>query len=670
MNAHREPSAWFQALPVAAALVDPGDGRLLQANPQFAALFGAVAAPAAPQGFDALAKDSGELAALRNQVAAGGRPKDREVDCRCRAADGSSLRILVCLARTNAQDAEAPLIAVFADVTERGERKRELAEMARFPEMNPAPVLRFDLSGAVALANGAARRLFGGEDLLGRRWPDLCPEIDEVLWQRILSEPYPPTVEARFGERCILFTHVRTESGESVFAFGAETTAFRNAERTLTRNAAELKEIARFPDMNPGPVIRTDTGGSILLANAAARTVFGELDGNCWLDICPGLGADAWQGILASEQVVPVEARVGDADFVFAHRSDARSGLVFVFGADVTRQKQTERALRQAEKMATLGTLAAGVAHELNNPAAATRRAADQLRDAFSRLDDAHILRDRVAFTPAQQDAVVALDRAARDAAGRSDDLDAMARSDAEAAVEEWLESRDVPRPWELASNLVRAGMYGAELDKAARDLEGDALTAALAWVGAAFPVYSLAVEIGQGSGRISEIVSAMKSYSYLGQAPVQEVDLREGLDSTLVILRSKLKEGVTVHREYSESLPRVPAWGSELNQVWTNLIDNAVDAMNASGALTIRTREEEPWAVVEIEDSGPGIEADVLPRIFDPFFTTKAPGKGMGLGLSTTYSIVTEKHKGRIAVDSRPGFTRFTVKLPLRAGA
>ena len=236
--------------------------------------------------------------------------------------------------------------------------------------------------------------------------------------------------------------------------------------------------------------------------------------------------------------------------------------------------------------MATLGTLAAGVAHELNNPAAATRRAADQLRDAFSRLDDAHALRDRVAFTPAQQEAVVAMERAARDAAGRPDDLDAMSRSDAEEAAEEWLEARGVPRPWELAPNLVNAGLFGAELERSTLGLEGDALAAALAWVGAALPVYSLATEIGQGSARISEIVGAMKSYSYLGQAPVQEVDLREGIDSTLVILRSKLKGGIAVHREYSEALPRVRAWGSELNQVWTNLIDNAVDAMDGNGTL------------------------------------------------------------------------------------
>ncbi len=169
-----------------------------------------------------------------------------------------------------------------------------------------------------------------------------------------------------------------------------------------------------------------------------------------------------------------------------------------------------------------------------------------------------------------------------------------------------------------------------------------------------------------QGSSRISEIVRALKSYSYLGQAPILEVDLHEGLDNTLVILRSKLKAGVAVHREYAPDLPHIMAYGSELNQVWTNLIDNAADAMNGHGNIAIRTRRDGEWVVVDIEDDGPGIPEGIQGRIFDPFFTTKAPGKGTGLGLSMSYGIVVEKHKGRISLESRPGMTRFTVMLPM----
>ena len=188
-----------------------------------------------------------------------------------------------------------------------------------------------------------------------------------------------------------------------------------------------------------------------------------------------------------------------------------------------------------------------------------------------------------------------------------------------------------------------------------------------LTWLSRVFPVYILTNEIHQGAGRISEIVGALKSYSFLGQAPIQAVDLRMGLDNTLVILRNKMKKGVTVQREYDETLAPVEAYGSELNQVWTNLLDNAVDAMKGSGTITIRTRCEDGCAVVEIEDDGPGIPPEVQPRVFEPFYTTKEPGKGTGLGLATTQTIVEKKHRGQIAVRSQPGRTVFTVRLPMQ---
>jgi signal transduction histidine kinase len=191
------------------------------------------------------------------------------------------------------------------------------------------------------------------------------------------------------------------------------------------------------------------------------------------------------------------------------------------------------------------------------------------------------------------------------------------------------------------------------------------ALGAVVEWAARVFPVHALIYEIAEGSARISEIVVALKSYVYLGQAPLVAVDIHEGLDNTLVILRGKLRDGVNVHREYCTDMPKVPAYGSELNQVWTNLLDNAIDAMGGHGNITIRTRHEDGFAVVEIEDDGPGIPADVQARVFDPFFTTKAPGQGTGLGLSTSHAIVVDKHKGAMRVESRPGQTRFIVSLP-----
>ena len=174
--------------------------------------------------------------------------------------------------------------------------------------------------------------------------------------------------------------------------------------------------------------------------------------------------------------------------------------------------------------------------------------------------------------------------------------------------------------------------------------------------------------EIGQGAGRIAEIVKALKTYSYMDQAPIQSVDVHEGLDNTLVMLRSKLKDGVTVRREYKEDLPRIQAYGSELNQVWTNIIDNAVDAMNSRGELVLRTRQEDQWVVVEIEDNGPGIPDDVQSNIFDPFFTTKSPGEGTGLGLNISHNIIVQKHEGQIGVRSVPGKTCFEVRLPINS--
>ncbi len=329
-----------------------------------------------------------------------------------------------------------------------------------------------------------------------------------------------------------------------------------------------------------------------------------------------------------------------------------------------------EMLLRQSQRLASLGTLAAGIAHELNNPAAATRRAAGQLRDAFANLEKAHIQLDAASLTPAGRGMLQSLERQARERALSQSDLDAITRSDREAAVEEWLDERGVANPWKLAPPLVGLGLDPPALMRLASVFQGETLDAALAWIASLFPVYSLLNEIGHGSSRISEIVGALKSYSYLGQAPAQAVNLHEGIDNTLVILRNKLKAGVSVRREYGADVPAVQGYGSELNQVWTNLLDNAADALGGKGQIIIRTRREDGWAVVEIEDDGPGIAEENLPRIFDPFFTTKAPGKGTGLGLSTSYGIVTEKHKGEIRVESRPGCTRFTVRLPIEPAA
>jgi len=575
--------------------------------------------------------------------------------------DGSRATVLASLASIRlGREVEAFCLAMY-DVSTLRRSEKALAEQATFPEMNPGPVCRMDRSGIILLVNTAARNLFGDTELLGKCWLDVCPGPIAETWPRILSGETIPPLEGNVRGLWVSFAHVRSSSGTYIHAYGTDITERRRVEN-------EIKEMARFPEMNPGPVVRTGLEGTMLLANAAARAVFGgNLVGRGWRETCPGMDARLWERILAAEAVVPVELRVGERDFIFSHRREPGGNLVFIFGADVTAQKKAERALRQAEKMATLGTLSAGVAHELNNPAAAARRAADQLTDAFGRFEDAERSLSRVPLSMTAQEALEGFRERARAQAQRRTFFDSLERSDREAAAEGWLEGRGIRDPAAIAPALVDLGLNVQALDAFAGQVGGDALMPALAWAASAAPVYALVQEIGHASARISEIVKALSSYSYLGQAPVQMVDLREGLDSTLVMLGNKLRSGITVRREYSDLVPRVPAYGSELNQVWTNLLDNAADALGGKGEITIRTGVEGEWAVVHIEDNGPGIPESIQPRIFDPFFTTKEPGKGTGLGLSMSHGIIAEKHGGDIRVESRPGFTRFTVRLPIQ---
>jgi signal transduction histidine kinase len=322
--------------------------------------------------------------------------------------------------------------------------------------------------------------------------------------------------------------------------------------------------------------------------------------------------------------------------------------------------------LRDSEKLATLGRLSAGLAHELNNPAAASQRGAELLRTEIDRLADTQRRLGETQMTEEQRDSVSRLTSTTLELARQPSSLDPLAQSDLESELEAWLRDRGVPDEWDVAHSLATIGLDSATVAELTTGLDDHHLPLVVSSLSTTYATQALLEEISEGTRRISEIVRALKSYTYLDQGPVQAVDVHEGLDNTLVILRSRLKEGVVIRREYDRSLPAIHAHGSELNQVWTNIIDNAIAAMDGAGELSLRTYRDGDWYAVDIMDSGPGIDGEIQSRLFDPFFTTKPQGEGTGLGLSISRNIVERKHGGRIEVSSVPGRTVFSVRLPI----
>jgi signal transduction histidine kinase len=332
------------------------------------------------------------------------------------------------------------------------------------------------------------------------------------------------------------------------------------------------------------------------------------------------------------------------------------------------RLRSTESMLIQSEKMAALGTLAAGLAHELNNPAAAIQRSAAQLRNTLAERERLAAELSALDNEPQQRETLSALQEQLVQRTAAPTPSDPLSLSDRESELQEWLEDHGIEeQAWELAPVLVSSGWDRAGLERLSEQFSTAQLGVVLRWLAAGSSVYGLLDEVGASAESISEIVKAVKTYSYLDQAPIQNVDLKESLENTLVILRPKIKGGISVTRDYADDVPLVEAYGSELNQVWTNIIDNAIDAMHGQGELLLRTYKENGTVAVEIVDNGPGIPPDLRRRIFEPFFTTKEPGVGTGLGLHIAYNIVVHKHHGRIEVTSRTGETCFRVVLPVR---
>jgi signal transduction histidine kinase len=324
--------------------------------------------------------------------------------------------------------------------------------------------------------------------------------------------------------------------------------------------------------------------------------------------------------------------------------------------------RMMEALSRQREALVALGTLAAGLAHELNNPASAATRAVDALEATYDALSESLV---RLAERRLSGDQFRTIEALRRELDALPTGADPLSVTDREEALVEWLDVHEVPESWRIAPSLSSAGADVAWCERVSRVLDPAALGPALEWVASELSAAALLAEIKESTRRISDLVSTVKSYSQLDRASLQLIDITEGIESTLVVLGEKLRNGITVVRDYAGELPQIEAIPGELNQVWTNLIDNAIDAMDGQGTLHLSTRADGDSVIVEVADTGAGIPADVQARAFEPFFTTKEVGKGTGLGLDISRRIVVERHHGEIAITSQPGETVLRIKLP-----
>ena len=324
--------------------------------------------------------------------------------------------------------------------------------------------------------------------------------------------------------------------------------------------------------------------------------------------------------------------------------------------------RNMEALSRQREALAALGTLAAGLAHEINNPAAAAVRAVGALQDTCNVLLSSTV---RLAERSLAAEQFLAIDTLRRKLDAGTAAVSPLAAADREEALADWLEAHEVTAAWDIAPALAAAGADLAWCERAGQILGGGTLEPGLEWVASTQSAAVLLSEVKDATERVSQLVAAMKSYAQLDRASLQFIDVTEGIDSTLVMLGQKLGGGVTVIRDYGTGVPQIAANPGELNQVWTNIIGNAIDAMEASGTLRISTRASAEHVIIEIADTGPGMPPEVRARAFEPFYTTKDVGQGAGLGLDISRRIVVERHHGQITIDSRPGETVLRVRLP-----
>ena len=374
-----------------------------------------------------------------------------------------------------------------------------------------------------------------------------------------------------------------------------------------------------------------------------------------------------WPGTLRA--VATSRLLVGSTDLFPEMVRDAPLITQRLVGMMSDRIRWATREDQQRDRLASLGKLSAGLAHELNNPAASAKRSALALSEAQEALREATSQLDSRSLSPEQRKAILHFERQALQHTQAPILMDSLTQSEKEEEITSWLEKHGVQDGWKLAPVLAETSLESSWLEALQQQAGNEAFPDALRRIVSQVLARRLTKEIESSTERISELVKAIKEYSYMDQAPVQEIDVHHGLESTLVMLKYKLKHGIAVERRFDKSLPHISVYGSELNQVWTNLIDNAADAMKNDGTLTIRTSLDGNCILVEISDTGSGIPEEIQSKIFEPFFTTKKMGEGTGLGLDTVYRII-RRHHGDIHVESEPGNTRFQIRLPLKQPA
>jgi signal transduction histidine kinase len=451
-------------------------------------------------------------------------------------------------------------------------------------------------------------------------------------------------------------------------------TELTDEELEAWSEAAVLKDLpdgtvyARQDETKTGLILILEGAIEALVQDGTGDEPIGDHVAPTWMGAIPTLvgGPSAVRMVTHGDvriAVIPSEVFI---DLVRAHRP--------VFMRVMAKVRPVTRRITQREanrdRLAALGTMSAGLAHELNNPASAAKRAASDLADSLDVLTSTVGLLVESGIEREQAAELVALQREAAARCAASVTLSALDAADAEDALTDALTDAGIDDPWRLTDTLVSGGVDPTFVARVA-DAAGPATAATLRWIAASLGARQLSAELRESTDRMGELVKAIKTYAYMDRGEVVQVDVREGLDSTLILLKHKLKHTeIEVERNYDPNLGKLTVHGAELNQVWTNLLDNAIDAVGESGHITITTRRDGDCAEIDIADDGPGIPAEIRARVFDPFFTTKEVGSGTGLGLDTARRIVVDRHHGSLTLESQPGQTVFRARLPLNGAS